>query len=33
MYFSIEHRVREEISEDAKPYRFLWNDISNEWNH
>ncbi len=33
MYFSIEHRVREEISEDAKPYRSLWNGISNEWNY
>jgi len=33
MYFSIEHRVREEISKDAKPYRSLWNDISNDWNY
>jgi hypothetical protein len=33
MYFSIEHRVRDEISEDAKPYRVLWNGISNEWNY
>jgi hypothetical protein len=33
MYFSIEHRVREEISKDAKPYRSLWNGISNEWNY
>ncbi|TRZ80644.1 MAG: hypothetical protein D4R90_01305 [Nitrosopumilales archaeon] len=33
MYFSIEHRVREEISEDVKPYRSLWNGISNEWNY
>ncbi|MHB8602138.1 MAG: hypothetical protein ACYC6W_09060 [Nitrosotalea sp.] len=33
MYFSIEHRVKEEISKDAKPYRSLWNDISSEWNY
>jgi len=33
MYFSIEHRIREEISKDAKPYRSLWNGISNEWNY
>ncbi|MGB9125776.1 MAG: hypothetical protein WA833_04065 [Nitrosotalea sp.] len=33
MYFSIEHRIREEISEDAKPYRSLWNGISDEWNY
>jgi hypothetical protein len=33
MYFSIEHRVREEIAKNAKPYRHLWNGISNEWNY
>ncbi len=33
MYFSIEHRIREEILKDAKPYRSLWNGISNEWNY
>lgn len=33
MYFSIEHRIKEEISKDAKPYRSLWNDISSEWNY
>ncbi len=33
MYFSIEHRIREEISKDAKPYRSLWNGITNEWNY
>jgi hypothetical protein len=33
MYFSIEHRIKEEISKDAKPYRSLWNGISNEWNY
>jgi hypothetical protein len=33
MYFSIEHRIKEEISEDAKMYRSLWNGISSEWNY
>ncbi len=33
MYFSIEHRVKGEISKDAKPYRSLWNGISSEWNY
>lgn len=33
MYFSIEHRIREEISQDAKPYRSLWNGISKDWNY
>jgi hypothetical protein len=33
MYFSIEHRIKEEISKDAKPYRSLWNGISKDWNY
>ena len=33
MYFSIEHRIKGEISQDAKPYRSLWNNISSEWNY
>ena len=33
MYFSIEHRVKDEISKDAKPYRYLWNGLSKEWNY
>lgn len=33
MYFSIEHRIKEEISKDAKPHRSLWNGISNEWDY
>ena len=32
-YFTIELRIKEEISKDAKPYRSLWNDISVEWNY
>jgi hypothetical protein len=33
MFFSIEHRVKEEIGRDAKPYRALWNGISGEWKY
>jgi hypothetical protein len=32
-YSTIELRIKEEISKDAKPYRCLWNDISVEWNY
>jgi len=33
MYFSIEHRIREEIGSDAKPYRAWWNGISDDWKY
>jgi hypothetical protein len=33
MFFSIEHRVKEEIGRDAKPYRAWWNGISSEWKY
>lgn len=33
MFFSIEHRVREEIGGDAKPYRAWWNGIAPEWKY
>ena len=33
MFFSIEHRVREEIGMDAKPYRAWWNGIASEWKY
>ena len=33
MFFSIEHRVKEEIGRDAKPYRAWWNGISGEWKY
>lgn len=33
MYFAIEHRIREEIQKDPKPYRAWWNDISDEWKY
>lgn len=33
MYFSIEQRIKEEISNDAKPLRSLWNGITTEWKY
>lgn len=33
MFFSIEHRIKEEIGTDAKPYRAWWNGIDSGWNH
>ena len=33
MFYSIEFRVKEEIGNEAKPYRSWWNDISDEWRY
>jgi len=33
MFFSIEHRIKEEIGSDAKPYRAWWNGIAPEWKY
>ena len=33
MFFSIEHRVKEEISRDARPCRAWWNGIASEWKY
>jgi hypothetical protein len=33
MFFSIEHRIKEEIGHDAKPYRAWWNGIATEWKY
>ncbi len=33
MFFSIEHRVKEEIGQDARPYRAWWNGIASEWKY
>jgi len=33
IFFSIEHRVKDEIDRDAKPYRMWWNSIANEWKY
>jgi hypothetical protein len=31
MFFSIKHRIKEEIGSDAEPYRAWWNGIDSEW--
>lgn len=33
MFFSIEHRVKEEIGRDARPCWAWWNSISSEWKY
>jgi hypothetical protein len=33
MFFSIEHRIKDEIQSDAKPYRTWWNGISEQWSY
>ncbi len=33
MFFSIEHRLKDEISRDATPYRAWWNGIAIEWRY
>ena len=33
MFFSIEHRIKEGIGADARPYRQWWNGISGEWKY
>lgn len=33
MFFSIEHRIKEEISADALPYRAWWNGIDGAWKY
>ena len=33
MFYSIEFRVKDEISQDAKPYRSWWNGIGDTWKY
>jgi hypothetical protein len=33
MFFSIEHRIKEEIGRDARPCRAWWNGIAGEWKY
>ena len=33
MFFAIENRIKEEIGEDAKSFRSLWNGNSSEWKY
>jgi argininosuccinate synthase len=33
MYFAIQNRIKEEIGNDAKPYRSWWNGITDKWKY
>jgi hypothetical protein len=33
MFYPIEFRIKEEIREDAKPYRAWWNNIAEQWKY
>lgn len=33
MFYPIEFRIKEEIGNDAKPYRSWWNNITQEWSY
>lgn len=33
MFFSIEHRVKDELGADARPYRAWWNGIDGAWRY
>ena len=33
MFFSIEHRIRDEIKQEARPFRAWWNNISPDWKY
>jgi len=32
-FFAVQNRITEEINKDPKPFRSLWNGISDEWNY
>ena len=33
MFYSLEIRIKEEIGKDIKPYRSLWNGITEDWKY
>jgi len=33
MFYSIEFRVRDELGQEAKPYRSWWNGITGDWKY
>jgi hypothetical protein len=33
IFYPIEFRIKEEIGQDAKPFRSWWNDITKEWTY
>ena len=32
-FFVVENRIEGEIEKSPKPFRLLWNDLSDEWNY
>ena len=32
-FFVVENRIKGETEKDPKPFRTLWNGISDEWNY
>ena len=32
-FFVVDNRIQAEIGKSPKPFRSLWNGISDEWNH
>ena len=32
-FFAVDNRIQGEINLDPKPFRSLWNGISEEWNY
>ena len=32
-FFTVENRIEGEIEKSPKPFRSLWNGISDEWSH
>jgi len=32
-FFVLENRIKEEIGQDPKPFRSLWNGIDDEWKY
>jgi hypothetical protein len=33
IFYPIEFRIKEEIGQNAKPYRSWWSEITKEWNY
>jgi hypothetical protein len=33
MFFALENRIKEEIGQDPKPFRSVWNGNSPEWDY
>ena len=33
MFFAVSNRIKEEINEDAQPYRSCWNGITSDWKY